>query len=162
MKDWYDSFSDDQEKVAPYADLRLRLDLWVNSVVARNVRTAALRQQPLLRAVTKELTRDRLNDLQQDEVNFLYFALARRTKNDDLFKRTIESISPHIDAITERLRVFTPDDLKQGGLRDIKIFAGISIAIRGPVLTHKGNGKHSLSVQCSIALLYILLARSGE
>ena len=35
----------------------------------------------------------------------------------------------------------TPEDLQQGGSRDIKVFAGISIPIRGPVLTHKGDTK---------------------
>ena len=65
---WYDSYSDDQEKLAPYADLRVRLDLWVNSVVARE-KTAGHRQQPLLRTVTSDLSRDRLKDLQRDEVN---------------------------------------------------------------------------------------------
>jgi len=157
---WFDSYLEaDPLAVAPYKQLHEKLDTWVNQVQPLPDDTEGIRQQPLLRLLLNEAVRGKLATFSPDELDFLFFAygMAKRSQKPDLFGRTLECLEPHINQISalretgqsepglsklsERIGIYSADDIRKAEARDIKVFAGLNFPIRGPVLIHRGDAK---------------------
>jgi len=170
---WLDSFHDQPEVVEPYAVIRQKLDLWVNTCTPQNEETEGCRQQPLLRVLLDELVQGGISKMRREDLDMLYFSwgLMNRASHNETFQRTISLMEPHIQNINtqrealpispgieglgKRITVITPQDLREAASRDVKIFAGLDTPIRGPVLVVSGDAKllgdvpdgHALAVE---------------
>ncbi|MBL7649111.1 MAG: hypothetical protein JNK74_23285 [Candidatus Hydrogenedentes bacterium] len=154
---WYESHHDNPEVQESYKLLRQIFDIWVTEVKAPRTDTMGYRQQPLSRALIKELSEGNVTRLERDELDFLSFAagLARRSGKLDLFRRTMGCLAPHTrdieharkhkpvipgcPALHRRLAVLSAEELKSAEMRDVRTFGGINHPIRGPVCMREGD-----------------------
>ncbi|HPO12469.1 MAG TPA: hypothetical protein PLI09_03420 [Candidatus Hydrogenedentes bacterium] len=146
--------------------------LWLQEAAPRVIETEGRRQQPLLRMLFQELIDGHLEQLLRDELDVLFvlWALMQRCAQKAQFARPIELLTPHIAAVQkrresepaakdmpnvgQRIALFTPDDLRHAQVRDIKLFAGIDLPTRGPVLQHRGDAKliDGLPAECTVVV----------
>jgi hypothetical protein len=158
---WEASYRDEPARLALYPGLGALIDRWVETVnpAPMHARTEGMRQQPLLRRYTNDLIRGRIDELARDELDFLYFAwmLQERAEQDALFERSMDCMRPFIRQLElrremcevrpglpnleARVALYTTADLKAAESRDVRVFAGIDVPVRGPVLVHNGDVK---------------------
>ncbi|MBI3119271.1 MAG: hypothetical protein HYZ00_11325 [Candidatus Hydrogenedentes bacterium] len=168
---WYYSQQQDAEIVAKYQGLRQHLDLWVTHVAPSPIKTEGHRQQPLLRALIREAIQGRIEEMAREEADFLYFAydLALRSGREDIFERPLSclkpflrelerrretvALAPGLPAITARITFCFTDELQRAEQRDVKIFAGINVPVRGPVLMLRGDVKLMGNIPAECALV---------
>lgn len=156
---WLDSYRDQPDVTSPYVPLKQKLDVWVRDVEPSREETEGYRQQPLLRDLAEELTKGHLDKLRREELDILYFAwgLVQRSGKPQLFERIPVMIEPHIKMIdarrdqlplspglgglSQRIMIYTTEDIKTAAARDVKIFAGLDTPLRGPLLVASGDTK---------------------
>ena len=154
---WYESHHDNSVIQDTFHQLRQIFDIWVTEVKAPRSDTMGYRQQPLTRALIKELSDGNVTRLERDELDFLSFAagLARRSGKLELFRRTMGCLAPHTrdieyarkhkpvipgcPALHRRLAVISAAELTSAEMRDVRTFGGINHPIRGPVYIREGD-----------------------
>ncbi len=169
---WCEGFKGDVEKQELCAAANAVIEAWLREWSPREIETEGRRQQPLLRALIGELNEGRLDQLMRDELDVLFLAwtLIQRSAQRPVFIRPIECLKPYIAGVQKRreslepapglpnvgmrLSVYTATDLRQAQVRDVKVFAGIDLPVRGPVLLHRGNAKliEGLPSGCAMAV----------
>lgn len=156
---WCDGFQGEEEKQELCSAASATIETWLQQAAPREVETEGRRQQPLLRALISELNDGRLDQLLRDELDvlFLTWTLIQRSAHRSAFVRPLECLKPYIAGIQKRreslepapglanvgsrLAIYTANDLRQAPQRDVKVFAGIDLPVRGPVMMHRGNAK---------------------
>lgn len=171
---WLDSHEGDGEALARHPGLRDKIDAWVECADPESVAevSAGSRQQPLLRVCVSDLIRGKINEMARDELDFVYFAwvLSERSQKEGLFERSLECLRPFIRQLEkaraaaspcpglphlgERVGHFDINDMRKAEPRDVRIFAGIEAAVRGPVLMHTGDVKimGDIPVDCTVVV----------
>ncbi len=157
---WYASYEGNEEERAPFNDIPERIQAWLKCAVTPNEPTEGHRQQPLLRRVIKAVVQGELSEMQRDELDFLHYAWELSHQVDEKIsglQRSIRSLKPFIaqlqklreklelnpglPALELRMGLVTADDLRKAQTRDIRVFGGIALTIRGPVYFSKGDIK---------------------
>ncbi len=133
--------------------------------------TEGSRQQPLLRQLIDDLQGGKQSELHWDEITFLMAAceLMKSANDTAQFKRPIELLEPHIEAMRIRVAGLEPDtglvhlqkriavisaaDIRKAPSLEIRKFAGVDITFRGPVFRHRGFLKIVGSVPDSCAVV---------
>lgn len=156
---WYDSHREDPARQQLYAGLPQRFGLWLSNAAPPEAATEGLRQQPLLRFLLTVVEKEGLDALLGDDLAFLLavWNLIQRSEQREFYARPEECLKPHLHGLRERLQelgeepglpgiderigIYTIDELRNAPVREAKIFAGLEISIRGPVLAHSGQTK---------------------
>ncbi|MDZ4861642.1 MAG: hypothetical protein SGI88_21935 [Candidatus Hydrogenedentes bacterium] len=136
------------------------VDAWTVAVQPEYQQTEGRRHQWTLREAIDEVLEGRVRRLPWDHVHLLtsVYALTERAQDRAAYSRLRSLIAPYTDdlhalaeslppapgmpAISARLHVVTGADIESSRPREIKLFAGVPIHARGPVLIHeKGHLK---------------------
>ncbi len=151
--------------------LQQRAREWSEVVVPPERPTEGSRQQPLLRQMIDELQGEHTKELQWDELTFLCaaFKLMSNVFDRTQFNRPLELLEPYAARLQEvrsaqspiealpnlrkRVMVVTEADIRQAPHIEIRKFAGVDMAFRGPLLRHRGFLKVVGSVPDSCAVV---------
>ncbi len=169
---WREMHQASEEHAEACAALQAACTRWLQEAAPRAMETAGRRQQPLLRMLIQELADGHLEHLLRDELDVLFnaWAFMQRSAQKAQYARPIECLTPYMAQlhklresqapatdmpnVGQRIAIFTPDDLRHAQVRDIKLFAGIDLSTRGPVLQHRGDAKlvEGLPAECTVAI----------
>jgi len=154
---WYRSLAGDVAGLARCEQLPRQIKAWSTQAPIDPTITEGRRHQWVLRELIDELDAGNTRFLAWDELDLLLAALrlARSCNRPEQFSRVIElldrhatsiedrhgkvSITPRLPALSTRLHVVTERDIAGAKPREIKMFAGINIQGRGPVLIHRAG-----------------------
>jgi hypothetical protein len=154
---WYRSLAGDIAGLSQFDRVPLRVKVWSIQPVADETVTEGRRHQWVLRELIDELDAGNTRFLAWDELDLLLASLrlasscsrpeqyARVVQLLDRHAATLEerhgkvSITPRLPALSTRLHVVTERDIAGAKPREIKMFAGINIQGRGPVLLHRAG-----------------------
>lgn len=155
---WYEGRNGDASAEVPGAEgIPALVDAWLAQPISDPLKTEGRRHQTLLRDLLGELQDARVGSLARDEVEFLIavYTLAESAEDKQRCKRVHELLTPYIkvvkkrrgilkpvpglDTLSEKLHVVKSEDILKSPSREVNILAGIELASRGPVLSHKGH-----------------------
>ncbi|MCP4640715.1 MAG: DUF342 domain-containing protein [bacterium] len=154
---WYDSYAGIPAEKKRYADLPLTIDDWASKVRKPDRTTEGRRHQYVLRELIDRLEAGEARRMAWDEAALLNWVsdLSIRAADAEMFERVRGLVEPHAGALhdrleglevapglpklSDRLHVVTAQDIRQARPREIKLFAGIDMESRGPVLVHSGH-----------------------
>ncbi|GMV91373.1 MAG: hypothetical protein AMXMBFR82_11510 [Candidatus Hydrogenedentota bacterium] len=154
---WYRSLAGDAAALSAHETLPKKVKGWSARPAAEVAVTEGRRHQWVLRELIDELTAGNTQYLAWDELDMLLASLqlAKTCARPDQFARVIQllerhataiedryekvSITPRLPALSTRLHVVTERDIVGAKPREIKMFAGINIQGRGPVLIHRAG-----------------------
>jgi hypothetical protein len=149
---WLDARRGNPEVLDRYSGVPERIDDWTRHAGPPDDRSEAKRSQWPLRDLIDELAAKRVDALSGDELHLLrtVFELCERAADPEAFTRVRSLIQPHLQRIDIRLRteVVQPNlpgfgarvlmvsgaQIEQCKPRDVKMFAGVEMPHRGPVL----------------------------
>jgi hypothetical protein len=154
---WYDALAPDSPARETCAALPERVDVWRSGVQRPDEATEGRRHQPLLRALTDRLQKERGHDLHEEEAAFL-LAVCRLLQDSaagGLYGRLLDLLSPHVHVLENRgaahpltaglphlsgiMHYATEEDLRGAPFRETRLLAGIEMPARGPVLSSPAN-----------------------
>lgn len=156
---WFQSYQADPARQQNYAALPDRIGVWLREAEAPAIPTQGSRQQPLLRKLLDMLGEEHEQELTGDDLAFLcaVWDLIQRSRHREIYARPEECLKLHIAKIRKRLEdfaaepglpsidlrmgIFTSDELRNATVREAKIFAGLDLNFRGPVLLRQGDTK---------------------
>ncbi len=154
---WYRSLAGDAAALSAHETLPKKVKGWSARPAAEVAVTEGRRHQWVLRELIDELNAGNTQYLAWDELDMLLASLqlAKTCARPDQFTRVIQlldrhataiedryekvSITPRLPALSTRLHVVTERDIVGAKPREIKMFAGINIQGRGPVLIHRAG-----------------------
>lgn len=154
---WYRSLAGDVDALTHYEQIPRQIKVWLTQPASETAVTEGRRHQWVLRELIDELEAGNVRFLAWDELDLLLASLqmARTSARPDRFTRVIQlldrhataiedrhgkvSITPRLPALSTRLHVVTERDIVAAKPREIKMFAGINIQGRGPVLIHRAG-----------------------
>ncbi|MBN2307564.1 MAG: hypothetical protein JXR94_01255 [Candidatus Hydrogenedentes bacterium] len=154
---WFDSYSAMPAEQRRYAAVTTAREEWLLRVSGLGRATEGRRCQWVLRELIDQVQGGQLGQLKWDEVDMLHHVadLAASAREEGLFTRVRELLEPYKAAVTarrdalrpapglprlsERLRVITSRDIRRARPREIKLFAGIDMPSRGPVMVLSGH-----------------------
>ena len=154
---WYRSLAGDVAGLVQYERLPQQIKAWSNQPALDETLTEGRRHQWVLRELVDELDAGNTRFLAWDELDMLLASLrlARSCSRPEQFERVIQlldrhataiedrhgmvDITPRLPALSTRLHVVTERDIGGAKPREIKMFAGINIQGRGPVLIHRAG-----------------------
>lgn len=152
---WYRSHAGNPLKLADAARIPHAVELWLKTVHVEPVQSPGQRRQWLLREIIDELEQGRTDQLKWDQVEVLceVYELGGRAVARDKFNRVRGLIEPHfpalqalrtsgpvspgLPAVSARYHVVTASDISAARPREIKLFAGIRLQARGPLMVHE-------------------------
>lgn len=154
---WYRSLAGDAAALTQFETVPKQVKAWATQPPAESAVTEGRRHQWVLRELIDELNAGNVQHLAWDELDLLLTSLqlARASARPDQYARVIQlldrhataledrygriSITPRLPALSTRLHVVTERDIIGAKPREIKMFAGINIQGRGPVLIHRSG-----------------------
>ena len=155
---WRESFGSAIEE-NQYKRLENRIAAWLGMSPKQDLSTEGRRHQWVMRDLIKGLRRSGLDTLERDEAALLHAVLQLIDEANDrqAFSRVQMLIGPHgpalnelreanaptpgLQGIAKRLNVLTTQDLLAAPRREVRLFAGILMPFRGPVLSLRGHIK---------------------
>lgn len=157
---WHKSYQGDAARLKAYEKIPAVIVAWAEAAYRETEPTEGRRHQWVLREAIDALQYGRVSSMTWDEAQLLLSAhdLSARASDPDHYLRVVGLIRPHIEAvrarvsalnptpglptISSRLHVVTDEDILRSRPREIKLFAGVPLQARGPVLIHeKGHLK---------------------
>lgn len=156
---WCESYRENEARREEFERFRAIVDQWAATAAPPAEESEGCRQQPLMRELIDLVAQGGVPHMTRDEIDFLVFAwgLAQRAQHPELRERPMAKLVPFIRALEERraqmepapglpslskrVTLVTAAELKQGEARDLRVFAGISAPVRGPVFAHRGHLK---------------------
>ncbi|HRI87418.1 MAG TPA: hypothetical protein PK869_04095 [Candidatus Hydrogenedentes bacterium] len=157
---WHRSWAENEVRLKQCEGVPAAIANWTKLVQPVIQQTDGRRHQWTLRETIDEVLEGRIKSLAWDQVNLLteVYDLTARVPDPQAYARVQSLLSPHIDAlkklattlpvspgltvIASRLHVVTSADIAASRPRDVKMFAGIPVHVRGPVLLlEKGHLK---------------------
>ncbi len=154
---WHRSLAGDPEALTACAQIPVRVTAWKAFATNAEFQTEGRRHQWVLRELIDDLDAGNARFLAWDELDMLLatLQLAQSCNQPDRFARVIQlldrhatamedrhqkmSVTPRLPALSTRLHVVTERDIVGAKPREIKMFAGINIQGRGPVLIHRAG-----------------------
>jgi hypothetical protein len=154
---WYRSLAGDVDALTQYEQIPHQIKTWLIQPSSEITVTEGRRHQWVLRELIDEVGAGNVRFLAWDELDLLLASLqmARTCARPDRFTRVIQlldrhataiedrhgrvNITPRLPAVSTRLHVVTERDILGAKPREIKVFAGINIQGRGPVLIHRAG-----------------------
>lgn len=155
---WHASFGSRLDE-SQHKLLEERIAVWLGLPPRQDLGTEGRRHQWVMRDLIKMLRRSGLDTLDCDEVAFLHAVhqLIGQAGGHQKFSRVHMLIGPHgpvlndfqeaaaptpgLSGIAKRLNVLTIQDLLAAPRREVRLFAGILMPFRGPVLSLRGHIK---------------------
>ncbi|NUM56254.1 MAG: hypothetical protein HUU46_21655 [Candidatus Hydrogenedentes bacterium] len=157
---WHRSWDSNAERQAQCEAIPSIVEKWANGPHVGNVNTEGRRHQWTLREFIDDLQAGRVRSLAWDQVTFgiVVLELIDKMGAPESYARLRSLLVPHakqlaiqakalppapgLPTISARLHVVTSKQIAAARPRDVKIFAGIPVNVRGPVLIHdKGHLK---------------------
>lgn len=157
---WRRSWENNADRSAQCEALPSILEKWAKNPHTTNIQTEGRRHQWTLRELIDDLQAGRVRSLAWDQVAFALavLELIEATGNGSTYERLRSLLMPHarqlavqnkalpvapgLPTIAARLHVVTSKQIAAARPRDVKVFAGIPVNVRGPVLIHnKGHLK---------------------
>lgn len=169
---WCASHQETPDRIEPYAALPSMLEYWTRHPIIPEMKTEGRRQQPLLRILLDLAALGKTHEMTRDETDFLceVWRLIESAAGSGLFERPLKYMRPHMAAIRERreslplvpdlpaiadrVTVVTLDNMRNAQSRDIHVFGGLELPVRGPVLLQRGLVKiiDGIPAECSVAV----------